>query len=95
VTPNSDWWDCAKVPPRPEPIEIRKRERLCTLRKGGYQIALDKRDVPVMGDELIVCQRSLATDAVVQEASATRVNGCDHSDDSATWGQRLDNDRTR
>jgi hypothetical protein len=26
VTPNSDWWDRAKQPPRPQPIGIRKRE---------------------------------------------------------------------
>jgi hypothetical protein len=29
---NSDWWDRAKLPPRPQPIEMRTRERLCTLR---------------------------------------------------------------
>ena len=42
---NSDWWDRAKQPPRPQPIEIRKRERLCTLRKGEHQITLEKRIV--------------------------------------------------
>jgi hypothetical protein len=25
VTPNSDWWDRAKLPPRSQPIEIRTR----------------------------------------------------------------------
>ena len=53
MTPNSTWWDRAKLPPRPQPIEIRKRERLCTLRKGQHQITLEKRDVPAMGEELI------------------------------------------
>jgi hypothetical protein len=33
---NSDWWDRAKLPPRPQPIEIRKRELLATLRKGDH-----------------------------------------------------------
>jgi hypothetical protein len=32
---------------------MRKRERLCTLRKGEHQITLDRRDVPAMGEELI------------------------------------------
>jgi hypothetical protein len=50
---NSDWWDRAKLPPRPQPIEIRTRERLCTLRKGEHEITLEKRDVSKMGDELI------------------------------------------
>jgi hypothetical protein len=50
---NSDWWDRAKVPPRPERIEIRERERLCTLCKGEHRIALEKRVVPAMGEELI------------------------------------------
>ena len=53
MTPNSSWWERAKLPPRPQPIEIRTRERLCTLRKGQHQIALEKRTVPVMGEELI------------------------------------------
>jgi hypothetical protein len=51
---NSDWWDRAKLPPRPTPIEIRKRERLCTLRKGEHAITLEKRDVPTTGEELIL-----------------------------------------
>ena len=50
---NSDWWDRAKTPPRPQPIEIRTRERLCTLRKGEHQITLEKRIVAGYGDELI------------------------------------------
>jgi hypothetical protein len=28
VTPNSDWWSRAKRPPRPQSIEIRKRETI-------------------------------------------------------------------
>jgi hypothetical protein len=44
----------AKLPPRPQPIEIRKRETICTLRKGEDQITLEKRDVPAMGEELIL-----------------------------------------
>jgi hypothetical protein len=55
---NSDWWDRAKLPPRPPPIEIRTRERLCTLRKGQHQIAVEKRDVPTMGEELILSVNS-------------------------------------
>jgi hypothetical protein len=43
-----------KLPPRPQPIEIRTRERLYTLRKGQHQITLEKRDVPTMGEELIL-----------------------------------------
>ena len=31
MTPNSDWWDRAKLPPRPQPIEIRKRGRRADL----------------------------------------------------------------
>jgi hypothetical protein len=64
MTPNSDWWDRAKLPPRPQPIEIRKRERLCTLRKGEHEIMLEKRDVPAIGEGAdLVCQRSLAENA--------------------------------
>ncbi len=33
---NSDWWARAKLPPRLQTIEIRKRERLCTLCKGDH-----------------------------------------------------------
>jgi len=43
VTPDSSWWDRAKRRPRPQPIEIRKRERLCTRRKGEHQITLENR----------------------------------------------------
>jgi hypothetical protein len=58
VTPDSDWWDRAKLPPRPPLVEIRKRERLCTLRKGEHEITLEKRDVSTMGDELILSVNS-------------------------------------
>jgi hypothetical protein len=51
---NSDWWDRAKLPPRPAQIEIRKRERLCTLRNGEHEITLERRDVPALGEELSV-----------------------------------------
>jgi hypothetical protein len=54
VTPNADWWDRAKQQPRPQPIEIRKRELLYTLRRHTHQITLEKRDVPAMGEELIL-----------------------------------------
>jgi hypothetical protein len=50
---DSDWWDRAKLPPRPQPIEIRRRQRLCTLRKGEHQITLETRAVPAIGEELI------------------------------------------
>ena len=40
---NSDWWARAYEPARRQAIEIRKRERLCTLRKGEHQIDLEKR----------------------------------------------------
>jgi hypothetical protein len=40
---NSVWWARAHEPARPQAIEIRKRERLCTLRKGEHQIDLEKR----------------------------------------------------
>jgi hypothetical protein len=43
VTPNSDWWDRAKLPPGPPLTEIRKRELLCTLRKDRDRVtALDR-----------------------------------------------------
>jgi len=41
VTPNSDWWDRAKLPPRSRPIEIRKPERLRTFRKAYMQGRID------------------------------------------------------
>jgi hypothetical protein len=50
---NSDWWDRAKLPPRPQPIEIRKRERLCTLRKDQHEATLETRMVHGVGEELI------------------------------------------
>ena len=51
---NSDWWDRAKLPPRPQPIEIRTRERLYELHKDAHEITLEKRDVPAVGEELIL-----------------------------------------
>ena len=64
VTPDSDWWGRAKLPPRPQPIEIRKRELLATLRKGEHAVTLEKRPVygvadwlggvVVFGEELIL-----------------------------------------
>jgi hypothetical protein len=51
---NSDWWDRAKTPPRPQPIEIRKRERLCTLRKDQHEATLETRVVHGVGEELIL-----------------------------------------
>jgi hypothetical protein len=54
VTPNSDWWARAKLPPRPQPIEIRKRELLCTLRKDTHAVTLEKRPVFGVGEELIL-----------------------------------------
>jgi hypothetical protein len=51
---DSDWWCRAKLPPRPQPIEIRKRERLCVLRKGEHQITLEKRIMAGYGDEVIL-----------------------------------------
>jgi hypothetical protein len=51
---NSDWWDRAKLPPRPQPIEIRTRERLCTLRKGEHEETLEKRRVFGVGEALIL-----------------------------------------
>ena len=50
----SEWWGRAKRPPRPQPIEIRKRERLCTLRKGEHEVTLEKRDITATGEELIL-----------------------------------------
>ena len=41
MTPNSDWWDRAKLPPRSRPIEIRKPERLRTFRKAYMQGRID------------------------------------------------------
>ena len=51
---NSDWWDRAKLPPCPQPIEVRKHEPICTLRKDEHHVVLEKRDVPAMGEELIL-----------------------------------------
>jgi hypothetical protein len=43
VTPDSSWWDRAKLPPGPPLTEIRKRELLCTLRKDRDRVtALDR-----------------------------------------------------
>jgi hypothetical protein len=59
VTPDSSWWDRAKQPPRPQPIEIRKQERLCTLRKGEHMIELEKRAVFGVGEEMIPSVNSI------------------------------------
>jgi hypothetical protein len=53
MTPNSDWWGRAKLPPRPQPIEIRKREPIFTLRKDHHEATLETRIVHGVGDELI------------------------------------------
>jgi hypothetical protein len=50
---NSDWWDRAKLPPRPQPIEIRKRETICTLCNHQHQATLETRVVHGVGQELI------------------------------------------
>jgi hypothetical protein len=51
MTPDSGWWSRAKQPPRPQPIEIRKRERLCTLRKDQHEATLETRIVHGVGQE--------------------------------------------
>jgi len=52
---NSDWWARAHEPTRQQQsIEIRKHELLATLRKGEHAVTLEKRDVPVMGEKLIL-----------------------------------------
>jgi hypothetical protein len=51
---NSDWWARAHEPARPQPIEIHRRERLYTLHRDAHEITLGKRDVPAMGEELIL-----------------------------------------
>jgi hypothetical protein len=51
VTPNSDWWARAELPPRPQPIAIRTRERLRTLRKGEHRVTLEKRPVFGVGEQ--------------------------------------------
>jgi hypothetical protein len=51
MTPDSAWWSRAKQPARPQPIEIRKRERLCTLRKDQREATLETRIVPGVGQE--------------------------------------------
>jgi hypothetical protein len=35
-------------------IEVRKHEPICTLRKDEHHVVLEKRDVPAMGEELIL-----------------------------------------
>jgi hypothetical protein len=47
VTPNSDWWDRAKTPPKPETVPIRPRDRVCTLRD-QHEATLETR--AVIGD---------------------------------------------
>jgi hypothetical protein len=47
---DSEWWARAKLPPRPQPIEIRKRETIYTLCKGEHEITLEKRDVRVTAE---------------------------------------------
>ena len=48
------WRSRATLPPRPQPIEVRKREKVCTLRKGEHRVALEKRPVFGVGEELIL-----------------------------------------
>jgi hypothetical protein len=52
--PDSSWWGRAKLPPRPPLLAIRRRERLYTLHRDAHEITLEKRDVPAMGEELIL-----------------------------------------
>ena len=45
---NSDWWDRAKTPPRPETIPVRPRQRVCMLRKDQLEATLETRAVPTV-----------------------------------------------
>jgi hypothetical protein len=90
MTPNSDWWDRAKLPPRPQPIEIRKREPLCMLRKGEHAITLEKRPVRGVGDELIFSVNGYWRRMSVQRVWAATERCC-VSDDHESQGARLAN----
>jgi hypothetical protein len=50
---NSDWWARAKTPPQPETVQVRPRERVCTLRKDQHEATLETRAVHGVGQELI------------------------------------------
>jgi hypothetical protein len=76
VTPNSDWWDRAKLPPRPQPIEVRKRQPICTLRQGEHQIPLEKREVPTMGEELILSVSGHWRRMRVFRSGRTQIRSC-------------------
>jgi hypothetical protein len=92
VTPNSDWWDRAKLPPRPQPIEIRKRETICTLHRGEHQITLEKRTVPTMGEELILSVNAeWRRMRVFRLMGQTSQRGCSGDDDktSGPWLARV------
>jgi hypothetical protein len=58
VTPNADWWDRAKLPPRPQAIEIRNsgrsQHRFSYASTGQIQVITTSR----------VAFKVLATDAV-------------------------------
>jgi hypothetical protein len=71
MTPNSDWWDRAKLPPRSQPIEVRKRERLYTLHRDAHEITLEKATGVCRRGVNPLCQRGVATHARVQVTRAT------------------------
>jgi hypothetical protein len=43
-----------RTAPRPQPIETRKRELLCTRRKDTHAVTLEKRPVHGVGGEMIL-----------------------------------------
>jgi hypothetical protein len=67
---NSDWWDRAKTPPKPETVPIRPRDRVCTLRKDQHGDARDTRSHWRLEGIDPFDSHALATDESVQAERA-------------------------
>src|SRR4029453_9030183 len=90
TVPNGKWWAPAKTPPRPQPIEIWKRERLCTLRKDQHEATLETRVVHGVGEELIFSVNGYWRRMSVQRVWVATERCC-VSDDHESQGARLAN----
>ena len=67
---NGDWWDRAKLRPRPETILARPRDPVCTLLRDQHVATLETRAVTEScGGADSLGQRSLAPNARVQGAT--------------------------
>jgi hypothetical protein len=87
---NRDWWDRARLPPRPQPIESRKRELLATLQKGRARAHAGEARRADDGRRVdLERKRAMATNARVPVGQSLADDGsCRDGDEARGWRAR-------